>query len=138
MTDKTTTPRRIYSKSSAFYIDTKRDLFDANDTLLIKAGRHNELYNRQPPRTLCKICSQKLPTGSDFLSHQVRYVFCLNCGNLNGTHCDTESFATNLYIQADGADYAKDYLDPNFVLGQIKSICPSWSFYAQTCQLIHT
>lgn len=115
MTDKiTSVPRRVYSKSSGFYIDTKSDFFDANDSLLINAERQNESYIQQPTRTKCKICNQEISTESDFLSHQVRYVFCDNCGHLNGVHEETKSFIETLYIQADGEDYAKNYLDANF------------------------
>lgn len=128
MSDNTTTPRRLYSKSSAFYIDTKRDFFDANDSLLTKASRQNELYNHQPPRTLCKICGQQLPIDSDFVSHQVRYIFCTNCGHLNGANIDTESFVKDVYIEADGEDYAKHYLDNNFATRANQIYVPKLDF----------
>lgn len=116
MTDSTTrTPNRVYSKSADFYVNTKNDFFDDNDSLLIKAERQNEFYNQQPLRVQCKICNHTLSTGSDFLSHQVRYVFCDNCSHLNGAHEDTKSFVDNLYIQNDGAVYAESYIDTNFV-----------------------
>jgi len=115
MTGKITcAPHRVYSKSTDFYVNTKSDFFDSNDNLLIKSERQNEFYNQQPPRVQCKICNQALSAGSDFLSHQVRYIFCDNCGHLNGAHEDTKLFVDNLYIQDDGADYAKSYVDTNF------------------------
>ena len=115
MTDKiTNTPRRVYSKSTAFYVDTKSDFFDDNESLLAKSERQNGLYIQQPFRTKCKICNEDLSISSDFSSHQVQYVFCDNCGHLNGAHEDTKSFVENLYIHADGEDYAKNYIDPKF------------------------
>jgi pseudaminic acid cytidylyltransferase len=106
---------RAYSKSTGFYSDTKSEFFDANDKLLANAERQNNLYTRQPPRSKCKICNSTIPTVCDFKSHHVQYVFCDNCGHLNGMHEDTQSFMENTYIQSDGKDYAKNYLDPNFV-----------------------
>ncbi len=108
-------PKRLYSKSTAFYVDTKSDFFDANDALLAKANCQNELYRQQVLRTNCKICNQRLPAEIDFVSHQVEYVFCNQCGHLNGNHEDTKAFVENLYIRSEGEDYAKNYLDANFI-----------------------
>lgn len=124
----TSSPRRVYSKSTAFYVDTKSDFFDANDSLLVKAESQNELYIQQPPRTKCKICNQDLSADSDFLSHQVRYVFCDNCGHLNGANEDTKLFVENLYIQADGEDYAKNYIDANFAHRTEQVYLPKFDF----------
>jgi SAM-dependent methyltransferase len=129
MTDKIIpSPYRAYSKSTEFYIDTKRDFFDGNDFLLAKAERQNELYTQQLPRTKCKICTQDLPKDCDFLSHQVRYFFCDNCGHLNGAHEDTKSFVENLYILADGGDYAKNYVDAHFAHRMETIYLPKFDF----------
>jgi len=109
------TPHKIYSKSTGFYFDTKGEFFSANDSLLANAERQNNLYTQQPSRTKCKICSETLPGSCDFESHNVPYVFCNDCGHLNGMYEDTQSFVENLYVQLDGKDYAKNYMDPNFV-----------------------
>jgi len=116
MTEKTITrPRRVYSKSSAFYTDTKSDFFSSNESLLAKAEKQNELYLKQPIRTKCKICSQALSSDCDFISHQVQYIFCDGCGHLNGAYEDTKAFVENLYFQAEGDDYAINYLDAKYV-----------------------
>jgi len=107
-------PKRVYSKSTGFYADTKKDFFDSNEALLIKAENQNKFYTEQPPRTNCKICGHSLSSESDFTSHQINYVFCNNCGHLNGANEDTKVFAEKLYIQEDGGDYAKNYIDNNF------------------------
>jgi SAM-dependent methyltransferase len=114
MTDSITPPSKVYSKSTAFYVNTKSSFFDTNDNLLSNAEKQNDLYTQQPPRTKCKICAQELSTGSDFTSHHVSYVFCNYCGHLNGKHEDTKSFVESLYIQANGENYAKNYIDTNF------------------------
>jgi len=110
-----------YSKSSSFYASTKNELFIDNTQLLKKAKIQNKLYASQPLRKKCKLCLKKLPPSEDFNSHGVSYVFCSNCSHMNGCHEDTESFITQLYINDEGADYAKNYIDKNF-LKRVKTI----------------
>jgi SAM-dependent methyltransferase len=115
MENKITPGYKKYSKSSGFYFDAKSKFFNANDKLLGEAERQNKLYISQPRRTKCKICNTTLSDSCDFKSHEVSYVFCDNCEHLNGMYEDTQYFVDNLYIQADGKDYAKNYMGPNFV-----------------------
>ncbi len=115
MTNKVASIYRKYSKSTGFYFDTKSDFFNANDKLLGDAERQNKLYTEQPRRTKCKICHATLSDSCDFNQHGVPYVFCDNCEHLNGMHEDTKKFVDNLYTEADGKDYAKNYMDPHFV-----------------------
>ena len=110
-----TVPHKTYSKSSGFYFDTKSEFFNDNDRLLADAEGKNKLYTKQPPRINCKICNATLPDSCDFISHNVPYVFCDNCGHLNGMHDDTQYFAENLYVQSDGEGYAMNYIDQDFV-----------------------
>jgi SAM-dependent methyltransferase len=106
--------RRRYSKSSAFYISTKKDFFSDNDALLRRALKQNALYASQPTRTHCKICRAQLPGSADFTSHGVGYTFCPDCSHLNGTHQDTGAFVEQLYIADAGKDYSSSYIDQNF------------------------
>jgi len=103
-----------YSKSSGFYLETKREFFAGNDSLLEKAERLNALYARQPPRLRCKICDSLLAQASDLHQHGVDYKFCSQCGHLNGAHEDTKAFVDDVYISAHGSAYAASYLDANF------------------------
>lgn len=107
-------PVRKYSKSSAFYFDTKSSFLSDNDALLAKAEAQNGLYTAQPPRLHCKLCSSPLGAGIDFSQHRVDYKFCPSCGHMNGVHDDTKAFVEALYVEEAGHDYAKNYLDPNF------------------------
>lgn len=103
-----------YSKSSGFYVDAKSAFFDGNDGLLAKARYQNSLYCSQPDRLACKLCATALPEGEDFRSHGVGYVFCVDCGHLNGRHDDTREFVEALYIGDAGTEYARNYVDENF------------------------
>lgn len=103
-----------YSKDFSFYLNTKKDFFDKNDELLGKAHKKNSAYSSQIERNSCKLCEAKLQKDNDFSSHNVGYVFCRECGHLNGRYEDTKQFIEKLYISEAGNDYAVNYLDPEY------------------------
>ncbi len=103
-----------YSKSSSFYLSTKKDFFTGNQELLEKSIKQNTLYASQPKRYLCKICEFPLPNSLDFHSHGVDYVFCSKCSHLNGKFEDTQEFIDKLYISDAGSDYSNNYIDKDF------------------------
>lgn len=103
-----------YSKSSSFYLSTKKDFFTANQELLEKSIKQNTLYASQPKRDLCKVCESPLPNSLDFHSHGVDYVFCSKCSHLNGKFEDTQEFIEKLYISDAGSDYSNNYIDKDF------------------------
>jgi len=55
------------------------------------AFKKNELYRKQPTREFCKICSNKLGD-IDFYKNKIGYIFCNNCGHLNGERQDTNDY----------------------------------------------
>src|SRR5262245_58888725 len=107
-------PVRRYSKSSAFYVETKQDFFSSNDLLVQKTDQLNDIYRQQPARKRCKLCNYRLRTINDFISHAVSYSFCDKCGHLNGAFDDTNEFVQRLYVADGGRDYSKNYIDNNF------------------------
>ena len=107
--------KKKYSKSSKFYLSSKKDIFSSNDSLLKKAVIQNESYAKQPTRTKCKICLTELHCDVDFSSHGVNYSFCKNCGHLNGLQDDTEDFVNELYLADSGKKYAENYLDEKYL-----------------------
>ena len=102
-----------YSKSSNFYLETKKDFFSKNSKLLNRVKNYNDIYSAQPLRKLCKLCKTKLLKQADLTSHGVDYKFCPNCLHLNGNFEETEEFIKNLYL-LDGTDYSSNYIDENF------------------------
>ncbi|PKR47896.1 class I SAM-dependent methyltransferase [Thalassospira povalilytica] len=106
---------RKYTKSSSFYLGTKAGFFERNESNLNESLKENELYSKQPKREMCKICSSRLPGDEDFQSHNVSYVFCTDCGHLNGVFEDTIEFVDKIYMEDSGAEYAKNYLDEDFL-----------------------
>lgn len=107
--------KRFYSKSSSFYLETKKNFFTDNKKLLEKQTAINSLYVKQPKRFDCKICGAKLSDERDFLSHGVGYIFCDQCFHLNGIHDDTQNFVDNLYISDGGASYSESYIQSSFL-----------------------
>lgn len=103
-----------YSKSSSFYLNSKKDYFVNNEKLLADELKRNELYTKQPIRIFCKLCEASLPIKVDFHSHNVDYIFCDNCSHLNGKFDDTKEFAEQIYIANEGSEYSLDYLDSNW------------------------
>ena len=117
-----------YSKSTDFYLDTKKEFFNENEKLLKKALEQNNLFSKQPVRVFCKICASKLPNIVDFHSHGIDYVFCKQCSHLNGKFEDTQEYIENLYISEDGSDYSKNYLDNNFSKRSLDVYIPKIDF----------
>ena len=72
------------------------------------AFKKNELYRKQPTREFCKICSNKLGD-IDFYKNKIGYIFCNNCGHLNGERQDTNEFIDQLYSLDGGSNYAQKY-----------------------------
>jgi 2-polyprenyl-3-methyl-5-hydroxy-6-metoxy-1,4-benzoquinol methylase len=128
-------PIKKYSKESSFYLQTKADYFEENQKHLLKAKKQNKLYLAQPKRVNCKICETTLPTLVDFNSHEIDYVFCENCNHLNGTHDDTSSFVDKIYLNADGAMYASEYFDENFLQRTTDIYLPKVDFLTESLPL---
>ena len=105
---------RKYSKSSSFYLKTKKIFFKSNDQMFNKVIGQNEIYKNQIKRTRCKICLSKLSDSVDFKNHNIEYTFCRKCSHLNGIYEDTEAFIEKMYIDDEGGDYSENYIDNNF------------------------
>lgn len=114
MTKKRELINRKYSKSSSFYLNTKKDFFEENTKLLNHSLKLNRLYTAQPKRNLCKLCRAECPTTTDFTSHGVDYVFCSHCSHLNGKFEDTKYYIEKLYAIDNGKEYSKNYIDKEF------------------------
>jgi SAM-dependent methyltransferase len=120
---------RKYSKSSDFYLLTKKIFFNNNDQLLLEALKKNKLYASQPIRKLCKICENLLPSTVDFHSHGIDYVFCVKCSHLNGKFNDSEDFYYQLYTQSGGVEYnSEGYIDSDFHKRAIDIYMPKIDF----------
>lgn len=116
-----------YSKSSSFYLDSKKDYFQNNDKLLFNELKRNELYTKQPERIFCKLCETPLTKKVDFQSHGVGYKFCENCSHLNGKFDDTKEFSEKIYIENDGAQY-NNYISQNWTKKILEIYSPKVDF----------
>ena len=106
--------KKKYSKSSSFYLKTKKEFFEENTKLFNKVISQNKLYKSQIRRLYCKICKTELGDNYDLKNHGVEYVFCKECNHLNGIYEDSEEFVKKMYIDDEGIDYSENYVDKNF------------------------
>lgn len=121
-----------YSKSSDFYISTKKNFFSQNANLLSRTLKQNELYKKQPRRMLCKICGSKLQGNIDFQSHNIEYIFCNECTHLNGIYEDTKEFVETVYLDDDGSDYSQNYIDVDFTRRSKDIYSPKIDFLSES------
>lgn len=128
MSDEKEVTLRKFSKDSNFYKSTKIEFFENNSRLLNESLEINKLYLDQPIQILCKICAYKLPIENDFTNHLVPYVFCISCSHLNGRFQESPEFLEKLYVEDADDQYAKDYLDSNYMDRTINIYKPKLDF----------
>jgi SAM-dependent methyltransferase len=100
-----------FSKPLSALANVKKDFLDRNDELLSNAAKINTLYSNQPKRIACKTCESPLSQVVDFSNHGLQYQICTTCGHLNGLYEDTPLFASSLYKDNGGGNYAGAYLE---------------------------
>ena len=84
--------------------------------MLDVARKMNSIYMIQPVRTVCKLCSDFLPIGDDFINHGIPYKFCPSCGHLNGKFQDSQDFFSQMYLLENGIEYnSAAYVAQDFI-----------------------
>jgi hypothetical protein len=111
MSDNITQASKIvrYGKSFRDIMGLKKSFFENNLEHLSRNLEINKLYTEQPARERCKVCDGVLSQESTIEKQHVCYTLCNRCGQLNGTHQDTEEFCNAVYSNNDGRGYAKEY-----------------------------
>ena len=97
-----------YSKKNDEIKKIKKHLSIENNLNLKKTLEINKLYNKQKKRDKCIICNFNLKY-QDFISHQVTYCFCRNCGHLNGKNILSKRFNSEIYTSNNGKNYSNQY-----------------------------
>jgi len=98
----------FFSKPLEDINDIKSNFFKDNNKLLKQALMWNKIYSRQKKRTKCINCHSKLHS-FDFVSHNVKYVFCKKCNHFNGFNEETDHFYKLMYINKKGGKFSKFY-----------------------------
>ncbi|MCR5301039.1 MAG: class I SAM-dependent methyltransferase [Lachnospiraceae bacterium] len=97
--------KKKYSKPFGDLNTLKTNFFENNDGMLDMADGMADVLLMQPKRTNCKICGAKLGKPL-YTSHRIGYTECPECGHLNSECCDTDDFASKVYVED---DYSKNY-----------------------------
>jgi hypothetical protein len=96
-----------FGKKSSDVMGLKKSFFEENDYHFKKNQTIDEIYVTQNKRKNCKTCAHPI-SGHDFVSRGISYVFCDNCGHLNGIYEDSDEFANKVYSEDDVA-YGDNY-----------------------------
>ena len=97
-----------FGKSAGPLLAHKQAFFSENDALLAEGRRIGDVYTDQPLRQACKCCDGQLD-GARFTKQGIDYVVCARCGHLTGVHEDTAEFCAAVYVDDEGAKYARNY-----------------------------
>jgi len=89
--------------------DLKTKEFLTNNSLeLDLVKKQFDIYKSGPQRLECKLCKTRFSTSLSFVSFDVHYLLCDNCGHLNGQFADSEGFNNALYV-AEDVQYSRGY-----------------------------
>lgn len=98
-----------YGKSSVAVIAQKNSFFEDNSSHLNVERKIAKVYAQQPLREHCKNCDAALSKICDFFQAEVGYIFCEQCGHLNGQFEDSDAFCHEVYTGDEGASYGLNY-----------------------------
>lgn len=99
-----------YGKSSSSLLNQKISFFEENEQYVKKQRKVALIYKKQPKRTNCKNCNNKIASSSvDFIKDGIGYVICNCCSHLNGIYEDSDKFCKAVYTTDSGKDYAENY-----------------------------
>ena len=102
-----------YGKSSSSLLNQKTSFFEENEQHYKKQQKLTSIYIKQPTRTICKNCNNKMASSADFIKDGIGYLLCSHCHHLNGMHEDTDEFCKALYTADSGEEYAEVYNSEN-------------------------
>ena len=94
-----------FGKSRKGYHDINSVFYDhkENEKFLKKLKSCLNIYKKQPRRTSCKVCNQKLNVKKvAFKKNGIKWYLCMNCGHLNGEFQDTQKYNNLIYEKDHG------------------------------------
>ena len=87
---------------------SKNQMFTDNGKYVVQAEKAYKLYQQQPKRAGCKICSEPLLGEKYFHNRGTDFYLCEICGHLNGEFDDGWSY-TKLLYESELSEYGDDY-----------------------------
>ncbi len=97
-----------FSKKNNDVSYIKENLINENLINLRRSIKINKHFNKLKKRKKCIICNNKI-LKKDFISHNVSYIICKNCGHLNGDRVLNNKFNQNIYVSNKGKNYSYLY-----------------------------
>ena len=99
-----------FGKSYLQIMKYKEGFYKDNDSYLKEGEKVSEIYRRQPVRTKCVICGEKISELTrSFKHHNIKYYICEKCGHINGEFLETDEYSKEIYQGTDyGAVYRED------------------------------
>jgi len=91
-----------YGKSIFDILNAKSDFFGENEKYLTETKNVWEIYKKQPQRTQCKLCGNKIGSETLFSQHGVDFLLCERCNHINGAYQDTSDFSESVYSGGGG------------------------------------
>ena len=101
--------RSKFSKSSQDVIFRVEEYLKTNVSSLIERVKLNDIYKKQNPRNLCKVCYVNFMDAPWFECFGIKYYLCLNCDHLNGEFEDSPEFTNTLYSDSNTSTYSLNY-----------------------------
>ncbi len=97
-----------FGKSCESLLAHKNIFFEQNDGKLARFQGIASYYAAQPRRKRCKNCGFDISEIA-FSKLGVDYLFCVQCGHLNGGNEDTSQFCEKIYTTEGGKEYGSTY-----------------------------
>ena len=108
MISKQGTHRYGKSMFDVMSVRSKSHMLADNDKYVVQAEKIYKLYQEQPKRAECKICSEPLPRKKYFHNCGTDFFLCESCGHLNGEYDDGWAFSNALY-ELEHSEYGDVY-----------------------------
>ena len=78
----------------------QEDFVSNEESLLHRQQIVEAEYIKGPDRISCILCSSPLSLSNKWYQRgMIRYIFCVTCGHVNGSHLETESFMAYAYTE---------------------------------------
>jgi hypothetical protein len=88
----------------------QEDFVRNDESMLLRQQMVEAEYVKGPIRLVCIVCSSPLDLSDKWYKRgPIRYIFCITCGHVNGSHLETDNFLTYAYTDEETTISRKPY-----------------------------